>query len=664
MKIKKLQVVVSMVLALCSLTSFSACKTDELTKLEWHNGTHDFTAPVTDYDLVKNGSTEYSLVYPVDGLNDQIRAARDEFIYFFEEATGITIKAIPDNDLQHSSTNKYISLGNTSLLESSGIEIDTDALTLEGTRIITKDQTVYLSGGSDYGTIYAVYDFMDVTFDYHYYGNDFYDINTDVKNVKLRKYDVTNVPDFEYRCYNIGYELSTYRNRMPYSYGGVRVKIHQEWLDEEEFIIDTSSAGKGTHNSLYYVPKEKFVAEHPGWYSDNGEQLCYTAHGDDEELELLAQKCADKMKGSFKAYQPDEHPFANSACVTMEDNHQICTCEACGDSKARYGTDSAAVIRFMNIVNEKIQAWMKEQKGQPWYREKIYTQFFAYHGFATPPAHYDEKSGKYVANDPSLYCSDGLSPWLAPISTDYTVDFYSDTNAAFRETALGWGALSDAVFYWTYETNFDGYLYMHDTFGFYTPECYQFLRACNGTQWFSQMQSKQKGSTTAFHNLKAYLTSQLSWNCNLNYEELIDDYFNFVYKDGASIMKNLWLQERLYVQYIRQDKTVSQGQYNILNNKKFWKYQTITSWMDMCDEARAAIAKYEKSNPEAYDRMTFLIDSEWVFPAYTALEYHSSEISPTELRNLQIRFKEVILRSNIVVVNEQGTLLTDYVANF
>ena len=663
MKTKKVQIIVSAVLALCSLTSFSACKDDGETKYTWNEGTHVFTAPETDYDLVKNGSTEYALVYPIEGLNDEIRIARDEFIYFFEEATGITMKAIPDNELQHSSTNKYISLGNTSLFESSGIEFDADALTLEGTRIITKDQTVYLSGGSDYGTIYAVYDFMDITFDYHYYGNEFYHINTDVKNVKLRNFDVTNIPDFEYRSYNFGWESNPYRYRMPYGYGGLRVYIHQKWKDRENLIIDGSSPQKGSHNTLYFVPKDQYVAEHPGWYSDNGEQLCYTAHGDDEELELMAIECADKIKGSFKLYTPDKYPFRNSACLAMEDNHQLCTCAACQDSSNRYGAESAAVIRFMNKVNENVQAWMKEQVGQPWYREKIYTQFFAYHGFVIPPTHYDEKSGKYVANDPSLYCSEGLSPWVAPIDANYTSSLYSDDNVALREQMLGWAALSDSLFLWLYEVSSNNCTYPYDTFGFYTSECYQFFRACNGIQWYTELGYVQKGTSTAFQNLKVYLESQLSWNCNLNYEELIDDYFEFMYKDAAPIMKDLWMQERLYMQYIKQDKALSQGVTLILNNAKFWKYQTLNTWMKNCDAAKAAVAKYEVSDPEAYDRMMFLIDSEWISPAYCILEYHSNKIAPNDLRALQIRFKDVINKTGIIYITESKTF-PDFVANF
>ena len=664
MKMKKVTRILSFLLVACTLVSVAGCKNEEFSKVEWNKGTHNFTAPLLDYDLVKNGSTEYTLVYPADGLNEQIRTAKDEFVYFFEEATGVTIPVMPDNNLEHSETNKYISIGNTTLLKTSGIEVDTKALTFEGVRIVTEDQTVFLTGGSDYGTIYAVYDFMDILFDYHYYGNNVYEIQKNVKDVKLRDFNVTNIPDFEFRAQAMQFD-DFYRLRMPYTYGSLQISIFEKWKDRENLVVDNTSAKKNVHNSLYVLPKSIYVSEHPGWYSDGGDQLCYTAHGDDEELKIMAQESAAKIKASFKEYPTVDYPLKNVATLTMEDNASNCGCEACIASENKYGTASAAVLRFMNLVNEDVQAWMAEQKGQPWYRETIYILFFAYMGFVDAPAHYDSDKGKYVANDPSLYCSDGLAVWMAPINGNYRVDFYSEANDEFRENTAKWGALSKNIFLWTYETNFSGYLWMHDTFSFFTPDAYKYLRAHGGTHWFSQKQRQQNNSSTAFHNLKRYLESELSWNCNQDYEELINNYFNAVYKEAAPIMKNLWWEERLYMQYLSKfDSTLNEGTYVILTNKKYWKYQTIKNWMDICDNALEAVAKYKTSDPQTYEKIKFLVESEWVSPAYTMLEYHASDLSNVELTALKSRFKEVIYRTEITQIRETGGLLYDYVANF
>ncbi len=643
-------------------------------KISWNEGTHDFTAKDTDNYLVRNGQTEYKLVYPVDsGKSEQMKKARSEFIYFFKEATGINIVEISDKNLIHSPSNKYISLGQTTLFEEVEIELDPTELTMEGTRIVTKDQTVFLAGGSDYGTVYAVYDFMSIMFDYEFYYVDTYKINTGVANAKLKDFDVTNIPDIEYRCQNFGFISGTnaYRYRMPYTYAGLLQPIFSEWGsgegDRENLIVNTKSTSKTAHNSLYYVPKNVYQGEHPNWYSTAGEQLCYTARGDDEELELLAKECADKMKASFKVYLPDKYPFRTSASLTMEDNTGTCSCEACKLSKAQYGTDSAAVVRFMNMVNDDVQAWMKEQVGQPWYREEIYTIFFAYNGFQDAPAHYDETTGEWVANDPSVVCGEGLSPWYAGINTEFQQSIHSQVNRIPLETIRGWGALSDGVYLWTYATNFHGFLLMYDSFNCYNPSYYQELVAANARMLFQQMQGIQTGSGTTFHNLKVYLNSKLAWNCNLDYNELIDGYFENVYKEAAPYMKSLWMNERLYASKINTEHNMwgKQGIYSMLDNRKYWDFGVLMGWIDLCDQALEAVAKYEKINPKLYANIKKNIDAEYISPGYLVLKYHSSQLSETALKAEQKRLKAAVELCGTCATAENAiTALTTFVQYF
>ena len=664
MKNKKYINVISLLLTAFMLTSVacdngdknSTVETIENTnseKISWNEGTHDFTAVDTDEYLVQNGQTEYKLVYPSDAVNsEQMKMARKEFFYFFKEATGINIVEISDNNLTHSASNKYISLGNTKLLDSAEIEIDTNELTMEGTRIVTKDKTVFLAGGSDYGAVYAVYDFMSIMFDYEFYYVDTYKINTGVANAKLKKFDVTNIPDIEYRCANFGFidksNENGYRYRMPYGYGTLQQPVFSEWGseegDRENLILNTKSPQKTAHNSLYYVPKNIYQGEHPGWYSTAGEQLCYTARGDDEELALMAKECADKMKGSFKAYQPDKWPLKNIITLTMEDNMQTCSCEACVLSKKQYGTDSAAVVRFMNLVNDDVQAWMKEQVGQPWYREKIYVIFFAYNGFSDAPAHYDETKGEWVANDPSLICGEGLSPWYAPIGMDYQQSIHNQANEHSLNSLRGWGALCESLFLWTYGTNFRGYLWMYDSFTCYNPSIYQEFADADAVMLFNQMQGTQQGSGTTFHNLKAYLNSKLSWDCNLDYQTLLDGYFENVYKEGAPYMKELWINERLYASKINTEHNMwgKQGIYSILDLKKYWDFGVLTGWINLCDKALDAVEKHQTTNPKLYTNIKKSIEAEYLSPGYLVLKHYSSQLSESALKAEQKRLKTAV----------------------
>ena len=93
----------------------SACKkekeTDESTnRMEKtsYAGTHDFTAPDTDEYLVKNGTTEYKLVYSEEEIVSS-KSAREEFSYLFERATGRSIQIIPDTGLSHTENGMILS---------------------------------------------------------------------------------------------------------------------------------------------------------------------------------------------------------------------------------------------------------------------------------------------------------------------------------------------------------------------------------------------------------------------------------------------------------------------------------------------------------------------------------------------------------------------------
>ena len=674
MKNKKLVGITSLLLSLF-ITMGSACASQtefspEVQKLTY-SGKHNFTATDTSDYLVQNGRTQYTLVYP-ENPSAQIKAAKEEFEYFFKEATGITIRSVSDGNLTHSANNKYISLGETTLLESSGVEIDKSALTFEGVRIVTKDKTVFLCGGSDYGTVYAVYDFMKIMFNYEMYFTNCIEIDTGVTEAKLKNFDVTDIPDFEYRCSAYGFqnskydEYSSYRYRMPYGYGSLQLNIYEKWEDRENLVIDKNSAYKTAHNTLYYVPKEQYAADHPGWYSQNGRQLCYTARGDEEELELMAIECADKIKGSIIAFQPDEWPLKNQATLTMEDNNELCTCDFCDASKKKYGTDSAAVIIFMNMVNDNVQAWLEENKDQPYYREDFKILYFAYHGLTEAPAHYDEATGEYVANAPELELHDGLAVWMAPISTDYQQGIYSKQNEDFVANTRKWACLSDSLYLWTYATNFNYYMYMYDSFGFYTSETYQLLRACGGKMWFNQQQGSQVGSATAFHNLKAYLDYKLAWDSTLDYDVLIENWFDAMFREGAPYMKQLFLQERLHNSKISAENNLYNGasMYAPLEDRMYYPYTMLEKWTNLCDKALESVEKYKATDKELYDEIKFHIDAEWLSPAYAILQMYSNSLAPTELTALRKRFKEAALTTGISYTKEGSGSIEDYVKNF
>ena len=160
---------------------------------------HRFSYKETNEYLVKNGTTEYKIVIPSENVSAELNIARDELARLFKEATGVTLETVSDAGKSHDANGKYISLGNTSLYKSSGLNVDTKTLKKDGARILTKDKTVYFIGKTDTGVLNGVYDFLNMHFNFETYFKDTYTLTTGVTDLKLMNYDVVDIPDIEYR---------------------------------------------------------------------------------------------------------------------------------------------------------------------------------------------------------------------------------------------------------------------------------------------------------------------------------------------------------------------------------------------------------------------------------------------------------------------------------
>ena len=63
---------------------------------------------------------------------------------------------------------------------------------------------MYIIGGKEGGVLNGVYDFLKINFGFEYFFTDSYTLRTNVTDLKLLDYDVTDISDIEYRQ-NIGY---------------------------------------------------------------------------------------------------------------------------------------------------------------------------------------------------------------------------------------------------------------------------------------------------------------------------------------------------------------------------------------------------------------------------------------------------------------------------
>ncbi len=619
-----------------------------------YKGTHVFNAVDTDKDMVKNGASDYVIITPKSPTLE-IQTAKQEFIYLFQKATGVELRALTDTgDMVYNDNVKYISIGKTSLLESAGIEIDTLTLGMDGYRVQTKGSTVFLYGGSDNGTLYSVYGFMQETFHFEAYWKDCIEIDTGISNLKLKNYDITDIPDIAMRTTGYGFYNDTSPDYDARNWSS-RIKLRDGqgtplMTMHEDFVA--TSAAKGIHNSLICLPKKMYAQEHPEWYSTAGNQLCYTARGDAEEFEAMTDAVVEKIAFSMKTYTPDKYPLKNTITVTMEDNTMCCACEKCLELKEKYDTEAGAVCIFINKVGEKVEQMIEgwktddDQGNDAWIREDFHIIFFAYNNFTVAPAKLNEQSGKWEPIDEQVVLRDNVGVYLAPINNlDGQQGIYTEVNDKGRENFNAWKCLTDYMWLWMYSTNFNAYMYYYDSFSFFNAEGYAYMATRGARYIFNQAQWNQTGAGTTWHTLKAWLDAKLMWDTSLSEQELMDKWFNAMYKEAAPIMKT-WFQEvRSHTAKVYKENNlyITNSIYNKVDQTKIFPLGTWMAWLGRCNQAVESIEKYKTISPELYDQLVSHIDMEWLSPAFITLKLYSDSVQTEVKLGMIERFKRVVL---------------------
>lgn len=614
----------------------------KITVKDTYKGTHVFTAEDTELPFISNGKCDYAIVVP-ENRGAQINLAKNELTEFFKEATGITLATYIDSEFTDSGKG-YISLGETTLFEQSGITIDRKELTEDGIRIVTSGKNIFIVGGSDYGTLYGVYDFLEICFNFDVYYKDCYEIDRNVRNMNLKRFDVTDIPDLEFRSngyYNLVRDEWAYRFRQPQTYGSITFPIY-------EVVGDPSSSARGVHNSLNWLPKTQFLADHPLWYNKSGTELCYTAHGDATEYESMQNACVEKAIATLKLYSKTDYPYLRILNFTQQDNFDPCACSECAKNTEKYGTNAATLILFMNDLRKKLDVAIENEFEEKDRRDDLTLTFFAYLYSETAPSDSFKE----------MHLNDGVSVFLATSNTfDHQSSIYADSNTEGRLNLKNWGKLSKEIFLWTYSTKFSHYMYPVDTYNFYGEDAYTFFAANNVKLMYNQSQVTQKGTTTAWHNLKAYLDSKLEWDGTRNSQYYTEKYINAMFGDAAPVMKKIYESVRLragIVKTMYNGTTLLSGTTN-LENKKFWPYLTVKQWLEMYDEAYNALEECKLIDPEGYKIYKAHIDAEYLSPSYIMLCLYENSLSSEQSQKIKTMFKEAVMSTGITNVRETGS---------
>lgn len=620
------------------------------TNTSFTDGVHQISiSPREGEYLVKDGKTDYVIVHPANATARE-NTAVTELQTYFQAATGIILSAVSDADAAWTAESKYISVGATSLVSAAEVEVNAGVLGQTGVRVVTKGNTVFLTGAGDYGTLYAVYEFLGYAFDWDVYSDTVITYRTNVKDVPLMNYDVTEVPDFEFNVASHQY-IRTDED--------LRNRFRMIQLQDQAFGYTDNIY----HNSLEWLPTGTYQKEHPHWYSTltgSSANLCYYAQGDEAEYKLLVEEVAGLMKKRIT-----ENPGKIYISFGIQDTQTLCECGTCKAKREIYnGSDAAGVILMLNDVYELLEDWFEGEGAEYYCGQKIL--FFAYHATNTPPVKLNEATGSYepLPIDPEnpeagVFDCENIVPWFAETNGDYLYSLLENEsiNGNIARNLKGWGAISDEILFWTYGTNFNEYLTPYYSFeGF--QETYQFAAEEGVRMLYAQHQTNNANST-GWERLKGYLNYKLGWNVNYNVNELIEKFFRNYFGPAAEEMLDLFNEYRV-VGHTQMENgyAVRRSIFASPLQAKYWPRNSLVDWMGNISASLEKIEAVRETDEDLYETYYSNIATERVWVNYLMINIYASSLSTETVMNYRRQIKADCTLAGIDRWRENGSNAT------
>ena len=601
-------------LTLCAVSLFGvACKKET----EKPSNTEEPGYIDTGIVLAENGKTDYSVVIPANASKYEEFAA-SELTMRFEEATGAELPVLYDSDesVAYSETAKLISISDTTVQKASGVTADYATYKASGARMVTKGSCVILTGGSEQGALYAVYDFLGVLFDYEYVCLDTY-VLTHKEKVTLPKLDESNIPDFDYRVYS---DYRQWENSGGSIYEAYRMRLN--WHDDGWAI--------GGHAVDTLLPYTTYADQlgHTDWYDthgplilENGQkwiQLCYSN-------EEMRKEFVERVK-----YYLNEYPEATLMGFGQSDVNSWCGCAKCTETMDKYDHDGmvarGAITQtlFVNKVVEEIEAWLATEYPERQVRYMV----FAYHQTITAPAHKDA-NGNYIPNgaengDYSMKLHDKVYVSYA--------DIYANRNKSWRENPTvsenlrAWAACTKSVQIYEYGADAANAMLPYDGIHVFA-ENFRFAQELGFSDYF--FEGAGSGVDSGFTALKYYVASRLMWDSTLDVNDVIAHYIQVSYGPAAEEMQEFYDVLRTRLSFLRETYGFGSMVLSSTINAAHWPRPVILSYYEMFDKMYEEIEPLKYIDAEEYEKVFRKIKIEELFVDFVNLScylgYYSAE---------------------------------------
>jgi hypothetical protein len=464
---------------ICALT-FVCLFTPAVAQTRKHKKPH--TSDRQELVLAEGKMSRYRIVIPSTATAEEARAAEVLQTHLLK----ISGAALSILRADQSRSSYEILLGQNERLDDLGTNINFNELKEDGFLIKTDSARLIIAGGSEKGTLYGVYTFLEEYLNCRMYTPSFKVVpKQDRLAIPIiaenRQVPVIGFRDTHYRIsWDPGY---TEWHKLDHGADGER----PDW-------------GMWVHTFNALVPPEVYYTEHPEYFAlvkgaRIPTQLCLT---NPAVVAITIQSLRRKIAAN---------PDAKYWSVSQNDNRDYCTCDNCKSVDDREGSPSGSIVQFVNQVADA-------------FPEKMISTLAYEYGRHAP------KTLKPRGNVNIMLCS--IEAFRdKPLDEDpHSADFVQDVK--------DWGKIASDIIVWDYVIQFNHLVSPFPNLHVLKPNLQFFAR--NRVNAMFEQGNREVGGE--FAELRAYLISKLMWNPDTNADTVMNDFLRGYYGAAAKPIRS------------------------------------------------------------------------------------------------------------------------------
>ncbi len=317
--------------------------------------------------LAENGQANYVIFYTSEE-ND----AALELQMHLEQIAEAKFRAVPI-ELSQEMTSPAFYLGKTSFAEQHNVPFEQFAPQQWYVKTIGKD--IIIAGGITRGTLYGVYELLERKFNCRWFAPDT-TVVPKMKRCVLADVELQGKPSYDWERH-IGGDLFTSPSRGIYKETLAYEKRARATLISNRGIYPEKSRQYRPGHSLYWYvnPKELFDV-HPEYFSMNaegkrfvgtisgwnGSNVCFS---NPQVAEVAWAKLEEFIKKDRENTPKNQWPTIYDI-TPMDSARNLCLCPECKKIAEEEGSESALLLRFLNVIAERAEKKYPEIRIDTW----------------------------------------------------------------------------------------------------------------------------------------------------------------------------------------------------------------------------------------------------------------------------------------------------------